>query len=108
MFTYTSCNHHQDENIEYFQHHQSLPHARPFPPLEIYYASNLSTEAQFACSELHINDTQYAFFCIWLLSLNILSMLLILLLQVPIEHFFYYYVVLSYMNMIQFIYPFNC
>ena len=40
MFTYTSCNHHQDENIEYFQRHQSLPHALPFLPLEIYHNSD--------------------------------------------------------------------
>lgn len=108
MFTYTSCNHHQDENIEYFQHHQSLPRALPFPPLEIYHDSNLSTEAKFACSELYINGTQYALFCIWLLSLNILPVLLILLMQVPTENIFYYSVVSSYMNMIQFIYPFHC
>ena len=108
MFTYTSYNHHQDENIEYFQHHQSLSRVLPFPPLEIYHDSNLSTEAKFACSELHINDTQYALFCIWLLSLNILPVLLILLMQVPTEHIFYYSVVSSYMNMIQFIYPFHC
>ena len=86
MFTYTSCNHHQDENIEYFQHHQSLPRALPFPPLEIYHDSNLSTEAKFACSELYINGTQYALFCIWLLSLKIIFLRFICVTGLSVVH----------------------